>query len=608
MKQLIAALYIGIIVISVLPVCSLGVGDGDTVNAHGRNRQLNREPNQETQQVGLIINEKGACAGYTLFTPISSTSTYLIDMEGRLVNQWQSDCRPGQSVYLLEDGHLLRTGTGNNPGNQTFHSGGTGGRVQKFTWEGELVWDYQYCDDQHCLHHDIEPMANGNVLMIAWELKSKKEAIAAGRDPELVSDEGLWPDHVIEVKPTGKTTGEIVWQWHVWDHLIQDLDPRRANRGVVEDHPELIDINYTKIGGPGMEPQQWQKLRSLGYISGGPAKTGSSNGPGDRRGKADWNHTNSISYNAEFDQIVLSVHEFSELWVIDHSTTTKEAAGHTGGKQGKGGDILYRWGNPKAYRAGDESDQQLFSQHDVSWIASQLPDAGNLLIFNNGNRRPDGEYSTIDEIVLPVNQEGQYASVKGMAWKPAKPAWTYTAKPKKDFYSSHISGAQRLANGNTLICSGEQGRFFEVTPLGKTVWEYINPVINQGHDFGPPMGPPGIRGSGMRGPGMRPGQRGGPGMRGPGMRPDQRGGPGMQRPGMGPDQMGRRGNRGRRPDMQGPGPGGPGMGGPGGGGPGNSVFNIYRYAPDYPGLAGKDLSSGKLLEEIITEQSQKPLP
>jgi hypothetical protein len=60
-----------------------------------------------------------------------------------------------------------------------------------------------------------------------------------------------------------------------------------------------------------------------------------------------WNHMNSIDYNPTFDQIAMSVRGNSEVWIIDHSTTTAQAKGHTGGKYGKGGDLLYRYGNPE---------------------------------------------------------------------------------------------------------------------------------------------------------------------------------------------------------------------------------------------------------------------
>ena len=86
-------------------------------------------------------------------------------------------------------------------------------------------------------------------------------------------------------------------------------------------------------------------------------------------------HTNAVAYNAELDQIMLSIHAFSEVWIIDHGTTTEEAASHSGGKRGKGGDLLYRWGNPRAYRTGTNVDQRLFAQHNAHWIPEGLPGA-----------------------------------------------------------------------------------------------------------------------------------------------------------------------------------------------------------------------------------------
>ena len=104
---------------------------------------------------------------------------------------------------------------------------------------------------------------------------------------------------------------------------------------------------------------------------------------------------NAIDYNPDLDQIALSVRGNSEVWIIDHSTTTAEAAGHSGGKRGKGGDLLYRWGNPLTYRAGTASDQRYFQQHDVEWVRPGYPGAGNLTCYNNGLGR--GNYSTVDE-------------------------------------------------------------------------------------------------------------------------------------------------------------------------------------------------------------------
>ncbi len=216
---------------------------------------------------GLSINKPNAFPGYTLVAPMNSTSTYLIDMEGRIVNEWKSDFTPALSAYLLENGRLLRPGAERGFG---FGGPGAGGRIQEFTWEGELVWDYSFGDSKLRPHHDICHLPNGNVLVVASDPKTVEEAVAAGRRPETVQDQ-LTPDCILEIKPTGKTTGEIVWQWHAWDHLVQDFDKTKPNFGDVSEHPERIDLNFTTNIFDRMvaDPQQLARLRSLGYVGGG---------------------------------------------------------------------------------------------------------------------------------------------------------------------------------------------------------------------------------------------------------------------------------------------------------------------------------------------------
>lgn len=455
-------------------------------------------PNNE---VGLSVNDSRAYQGYSLVAPMNSTTTYLIDMEGRVVKRWDSDCTPAMSAYLLENGHLLRPGAHRGG---AIGGAGAGGRVQEFSWEGELLWDYSLATDRNRPHHDICPMPNGNVLMIVWDKKTRDEAVAAGRIPGTVRNEFL-PDCILEVQPTGKTTGKIVWEWHAWDHLIQEIDEDKPNYGEVSDHPELIDINFgTNVMADMLkDPAQLAKLRSLGYIGGaapGPKDRADGRGPGrggpgPGRGPGmspDWMHTNSVAYNPELDQIMLSIHEFSEVWIIDHSTTTAEAASHGGGRYGKGGDLLYRWGNPRAYRNGTNGDQRLFAQHCAHWIPKGLPGEGHMLVFNNGNGRPDGMYSTVDEVILPIDEDGNYVREEYLAFGPDRAAWSYSAAVKQSLFSMTISGAQRLPNGNTFICSGNSSLIFEVTPEKETVWKYLAPGAGPGGPGGP-FGPGGIR-------------------------------------------------------------------------------------------------------------------
>ena len=374
-----------------------------------------------------------ASDGYTLFGPLGSTTTYLIEMDGTVVHTWDSDWTPGNSVELDADGYLWHTCMLNNP---NFNAGGSGGRIEKLDWDGNVVWSYELSSTTACQHHDFELLTSGNVLLVVWQEYSIAESVQAGRDPSRIPDGEVWADSIIEIEPVGMSGGNIVWEWRLWDHLIQDFDSTKDNFGVVGDHPELVDINF---GVPGK----------------------------------DWTHVNSVDYNAELDQIAISSHNFSELWIIDHSTTTVEAASHSGGNSGMGGDIMYRWGNPRTYDAGTIGDQVLFGQHDVQWITDGLEGAGNLIIYNNGMNRPGDDYSSIVEISTPVDLDGNYL-LAGSTYGPETPAWEYIADPPNSFFSGAISGVQRLPSGNTLVCCGNPGWFFEVDAAGNILWEYQN--------------------------------------------------------------------------------------------------------------------------------------
>jgi hypothetical protein len=489
----------------------------------GRSKKIEGDLGSEKvpAKTGLCVNDPRAFQGYTLLVPMMSARTYLIDMDGKIVRTWESDRYPALSAYFLDNGHLLRTGSVDMD-KRPFGGPGAGGRIQEFSWEGELVWDFTFSNAKQLPHHDVAKLPNGNVLMIVWESKTWQESTAAGRRSQPTGRGAFRLDCIIEVKPTGKTTGEIVWEWHAWDHLIQDHDRSKANYGDVAAHPELIDINFGEdesLAPLMAQPDGLEKLRGIGYLGASPGGT--------RLPDPGWTHMNSIAFNPELNQIALSVRGFSEIWIIDHSTTTAEAAGHSGGRSGKGGDLLYRWGNPQAYRAGAGADQQLFSQHAANWIDPGLPGAGHLLVFNNGVGRPVGNFSSVDELVPPVNAQGRFDHKPGTPYGPAKPIWSYFARKPTDFYSELISSAQRLGNGNTLICA-EAGRIFEATRGGEVVWEYRTPLHK---------GPPVLVLIG-----------------------------------------------GRRQPWAGPAT--------------SSVFRASRYAPNYPGLLGKDLTPGKSVEEV----------
>lgn len=383
------------------------------------------------QTVGLFTNNSKAFNGYTLFG--NNEITYLIDNCGFKVHTWMSDYDPGLTSYILPNGNLLRTGRVS----VSFSGGGLGGRIEILDWNSNVIWSYKYANNTVHAHHDIEPLPNGNILVLAWEKHTQTASKNNGRK----YDGEVWSEKIIEIEPVGTNQANIVWEWRVWDHLIQDYNASKQNFGIVADHPELIDLNYI---GEGEDTD------------------------------GDWIHANAIAYNAELDQIALSSRNFSEIWLIDHSTSTAQAASHIGGNSNKGGDILYRYGNPKAYQRGDENDQVFFQQHDIRWIPEGLPYEGKLMVFNN----IDSYKSSSVEIWSPsMDNLGNYVIEMGQPFGPNEPDWEYV---EDDFYSEIMSGAEMLPNGNILICEGETGRFFEITQEKEKVWEYINPVNRNG--------------------------------------------------------------------------------------------------------------------------------
>jgi hypothetical protein len=384
--------------------------------------------------LGVAVSAQSPAPGHRLYSNSSGTASFLVDDQGTTVHTWPSTFPVGNTLYIEDSGTLLRTiRTGvSGPG------GGTGGGMQRLSLDGTELWRFEYDTGGNIHHHDVESMPNGNVILVAWELKTGAQAIAAGRNPAMVGS-SFYPDHIVEVERTGPTTGSIVWEWHVWDHLIQDFDAGQANFGDPAMHPELLDINY-------------------------PATSGS-----------DFNHVNSVDYEPANDWIVISSNFQNEFWIIDHSTTTAEAAGHIGGDHGKGGDFLYRWGNPEAYRAGTVADKDLFRQHGVKFIPAGMPGAGNILLFNN----QISPSSRVEEIVLPIDVQGEFIFGPGGVYGPSAPIWTYQ---DPGMQSNIMGSAIRLPNNNTLISSTLQGRIFEVTTAGQNIWE-INPPPGTGGAF-----------------------------------------------------------------------------------------------------------------------------
>jgi hypothetical protein len=401
---------------------------------------------QSTNTVGALHNDKDLTSeGLTLFSAFNQKSVFLVDECGKLANEWEIE-GGAISQYLLPGGDLLvltTKGFGTHP---SIKKGGGADALRLYSWNGELKWEYEYVSDSSRLHHDIAPMANGHILLLAWEMKSKNSSLAKGRLEESIEENVIWSEKVIELSPSylNGFADEIVWEWDIWDHTVQDEDSSKSGYSVIRDHPELLDINYRA------------------------------------NNSADWLHINSLDYNEARQEIMMSIHSNGELLIIDKSTSTSEAKGHIGGDKGRGGDLIYRWGNPMAYDAGDSSDRILFNQHNATWVDKSSPDFGKISVFNNGTGRYKSEFYTSIELFTPeMNSSGDdYFLNSSNTFLPKEPGYTYTADDKESFFASYISGVQSLPNGNLLICDGANGEIREVTKGGELAWKYVNPAYN----------------------------------------------------------------------------------------------------------------------------------
>ena len=362
--------------------------------------------------------------GYALFNDMGESITYLIDKNGDIAHTWSCATEANYTVKLKDNGNIMRGGIDYN---SPLFGAAAGGIVQELDANANIVWQFNYSNSQHLSHHDLEILPNGNVLLIAWEVKSSANVIQAGYDGSAVS---LWPTQIIEVAQNG-TGGQIVWEWHIWDHMIQDYDASKNNYGVVVDHPELMDVNAVEPWDP-----QWGE---------------------------DWFHVNGIGYNADLDQIVFTSRTASELFVIDHSTTTAQAASHAGGNSGKGGDFLYRWGNSSNY-GGSGSQTVSGALHDPRWITDDgRTNGGYIQFFNNVGGGGGG--SAVDAIQAPVS--GFIYTMTGNTYAPSSYDWRHNCLV--DTWGQ--SSSNIMSNGNVFVNVSNE-YMYEQNSGGTTVWQY----------------------------------------------------------------------------------------------------------------------------------------
>jgi hypothetical protein len=388
--------------------------------------------------------------GYTLICNYHAPATYLIDMKGRVVHQWALP--EGMFIWanymLLENGHLIRAVLERKSG---INKGGPCAIIHEVDWDNNLLWEYRPQNDVYRVNRDMRVLPNGNVLYICFGRRTADEARAKGRlDKHLVDCTEVYPIGVVEVN----RNKDAVWTWSFWDHYVSE------STGDIMD-PGLLDINVTFF-----------------------------------TKESDTIECNAFDYDPATDRILLNSAQTSEIYVIDHSTVDYEnPAQGIAAAAGPAGNFIARFGNPGNYGAGEPSncprikahptfgpltadrlydlskpatngDRTLFQQHGPIWIprGKGLRGEGNILVFNNGLFREPKDYSTVEEY----------------DYETGKIVWAFEGKEKYALKSWLMGGAQRLSNGNTLICGGQHGHIYEVTESGEVVWEYIIPLSKNG--------------------------------------------------------------------------------------------------------------------------------
>lgn len=365
----------------------------------------------EAYEADLIHN------GLVLAIENGQATAYLLNKEGQRLHTWTLQDRLGNDFELLPDGRAIGSFKVDDV---PFSFGGGSGSAKIVNPDSSIDWEFILADDNFIIHHDVDMLPNGNVLMMVWERIDAMTAQQAGVNTSI----DIFPEKLIEVDPN---TDLVVWEWRAWDHIVQDTDANLPNFGVIADMPERIDHNYNTA-------------EDLG---------------------GDIMHANGLDYDAVNDLIYLSVNFYSEIWVIDHSTTTAEAATSTGGNLGKGGDLVYRFGNPEAYQ-NSSGERRFYNNHFPNLLEGSEPGAGNLLVYVNKGAN-DLEQSTVYELDMPSPFDLQ----PNVDNEPTV-VWSFT---DPTMYHARISGAVRLSNGNTLICEGDYG-FWEVTTDGTVAWKY----------------------------------------------------------------------------------------------------------------------------------------
>jgi hypothetical protein len=377
-----------------------------------------------------IYDPAKAWNGYTVLSPLGTQAAIVIDMNGNVVKRWDGFNNSAGGPARVLPGGVIVAAVGNNPPRQEAAE-----LVQK-DFDGKVLWRFDHSEQittngamrwSTRQHHDwqredfpagyyspgVNPGMGANTLLLTH----------TNRVQPKVSTANLEDDRILEIAWDGK----ILWEWIASDHVDEFKFSPEARK----------------------------------------AMAGAS-GANAARGSFDWVHINSATYvgpNHWFDEgdqrfapnnVIISSREASFIAVL-----------------ARDGSIAWQMGPDFGASPELRAIRQIIGQHHAHFIPKGLPGAGNVMVFDNGGASGYGAPTS-----NALNGTGIFARPTSRVLEidpvTLKLVWSYTSPT---FFATNISGAQRLANGNTLVTEGPDGRIFEVTKEGATVWEYVNPLF-----------------------------------------------------------------------------------------------------------------------------------
>jgi len=397
-------------------------------------------PEQVTETAPDATNDTDACEGYTLYCSMGN-NTVLINMDGDIVKEWPIT---GMPVKMLSDGSLMGSAQMRQGQQMPAANRDSGGpprapyqdtiQLVQIGWDGSELWSFFGWDDDETgimmsrQHHDYQRQDNPvgyyapgqdfleqcNTLILAHENYTVPE----------ISDREIEDDVIYEVDWNGNLTG---FEWHAADHFDEFGFDQSAKNAIYRAPQYDSDKGFF----------DWLHINSMSLL-----------------GQNHWyDETGDERFNPE--NIIISSRSASFIAIISRAS----------------GEIVWRIGPD--FSSGEVWDNigQLVGQHHAHMIPEGLPGAGNILVFDNGGQSGYGGNGNKPRYTRSYSRVIEFDPLT------FEIVWQYGAESgEQNFFSMDISSAQRLPNGNTLICEGRNGRIFEVTPDKQTVWEFTAPA------------------------------------------------------------------------------------------------------------------------------------